>query len=382
MSYDAPVTHERIDWVNTLFMIATPIVGVTGLVLLYATGRGVHWATWLLALVLAYATGIAITAGYHRLYSHRTYRAAWPVRLLFLVFGAGTFENSCRKWCSDHRAHHQHVDHERDPYNIRRGFWHAHIGWILKEQIPVARYDNVRDLERDPLVRWQARWYLPLAVLAGFGLPMGLAAQWGDPWGGLLVAGVLRVVVNHHFTFFINSLCHFVGTRPYSDEDSSRDNWLMALFTYGEGYHNFHHAFPIDYRNGIRAHHWDPTKWLIRGLAWCGLAWDLRLVPEERILQARLRMQEMRLLARLDQRAARQQIQAEYVAAARQKVEATHARLRALREEYRALKRTKLDQMHQQLALCRAEVRRARLAFKESLAAWTVVQLRVECIGG
>lgn len=369
---------EQIDWMNTLFMIVSPIAAVAGLIYLFVFTDGLHTKSIILFLIFTLTTGLAITAGYHRLFSHRTYQAHWSVKLFLLIFGAAAFENSCLKWCSDHRVHHQFTDKERDPYNIQRGFWYAHMGWILKIRIPYEHYDNVRDLQRDPWVMWQDRFYTPLALTFGFALPAAIGAIWGDMLGAFILAGLFRLVINHHFTFFINSLCHMVGRRPYSDRNTSRDNWFMSLLTYGEGYHNFHHSFPTDYRNGVRKHQWDPSKWLIALLERCGLVWGLRRVPEAKILKARLAMEEKELLAKIERKALRQQISAEIIVNAREKVEQAYANFRERKEEYKNLKKQKLIQMHEQVSVMKAEIKQAKLAFKEACAAWLAVMAKVE----
>ena len=189
---------------------------------------------------------------------------------------------------SDHRSHHRHVDGDADPYNINRGFLWAHIGWIFFDDLSDTRApSNVRDLERSRLVRLQARLYVPLAVIVGLGLPFAIGLAFDRPWGGMLWGGLVRTVFVHHCTFLINSAAHFFGERPYSTEISARDNGWLALLSYGEGYHNFHHAFPGDYRNGIAWYHWDPTKWTIRSLSLARLAWGLRRTPATAIAQRR-----------------------------------------------------------------------------------------------
>jgi stearoyl-CoA desaturase (delta-9 desaturase) len=153
-------------------------------------------------------------------------------------------------------------------------------------------------LKRDPLVMWQQRWCIPMAFIVGFGVPMALGFLWNG-WvgalGAFLLAGVFRVFAVQHSTFFINSLCHTVGRRPYSTRCSARDSALMALFTFGEGYHNYHHEFQHDYRNGVKRSNFDPTKWTIWTLEKLGLVSDLRRVPDEKILLAE--MKETRRLA-------------------------------------------------------------------------------------
>jgi stearoyl-CoA desaturase (delta-9 desaturase) len=147
-------------------------------------------------------------------------------------------------------------------------------------------FSNARDLLRDPVVIWQDKHYVPLTLLMNLGLPLLLGIWHGDIIGTLLLAGLLRLVVNHHVTFFINSLAHYWGTRPYTETNSARDNGFLAFLTYGEGYHNYHHIFQTDYRNGIRWWQWDPTKWMIALCQHLGLARNLNRVSNFKIQRA------------------------------------------------------------------------------------------------
>jgi len=158
----------------------------------------------------------------------------------------------------------------------------------------------VRDLSEDPLVRWQDRWYVPVGLARGPRHPARRGAP--DRPGGRLPADrrVLRIVVSHHATFFINSLCHMIGRQPYSREHSARDSPIMAVLAFGEGYHNYHHSFPFDYRNGIRSWHFDPAKWLIWAMARLGLARDLRRASDVAILKAKVRVQYDRAKERVE----------------------------------------------------------------------------------
>lgn len=288
---------KRVNWTNTLFLIFTPIIGVMGTVWLAVSGL-TSWQIWVFGVIYMMTTGLCVTAGYHRLFSHKTYKASWPVRLFFLIFSTATFEGSVLEWSTDHRKHHLYTDTDRDPYSIKKGFWYAHIGWLLMLDTSKRDFSNVQDLMADPLVRFQHRFFVPLAILTGFVFPTLIAWLWGGPLSGFIIAGALRIAINHHLTFFINSLCHYMGKRTYSDRQSARDHWVTALFTYGEGFHNFHHQFPLDYRNGVRVYHFDPTKWLIGGLAWVGLVSDLKRVSAHRILRYRIRTEEQRLLSK------------------------------------------------------------------------------------
>lgn len=288
-------------------------------------------------LFLAYfiATGLSITLGYHRLFSHLSFQAKWPVKLATLVFGAAAFENTVIEWTSDHRNHHKHTDHDDDPYDISKGFWHAHIGWILFKLNAEPPIDNVPDLERDRLAQWQHKYYVWIAVIVGFIVPTLLGYWYGGAdaaLGAFLIAGVLRTTLVQHMTFFINSLCHTIGGQPYSTRCTARDSWIMALFTFGEGYHNYHHEFQHDYRNGVKWWQWDPTKWTIWTLSKLGLVSNLRRVPEDKILLAQITEARRRIDERLacSQRPVPQRL--------REMIETSNARLQQLSERWAQVK--------------------------------------------
>ncbi|MEO6995677.1 MAG: fatty acid desaturase [Lacunisphaera sp.] len=292
---------SRINWTNSSFLIGTFIATCTA-VPFYLWHFGVDWFQASMFLVFFIATGLSITLGYHRLFSHVAFQASWPVRLITLIFGAAAFENSAIQWVSDHRRHHKHVDHQDDPYDISQGFWFAHMGWILFKLDAEPPLDNVQDLRKDRLVILQDRFYVTIAVCVGLLIPAALGylySGWSGALGGFLLAGVARVTAVQHMTFFINSLCHTIGGQPYSDRCSARDSWVMAIFTFGEGYHNYHHEFQHDYRNGVKWWQWDPTKWTIWTLEKLHLVRGLRRVPEEKVLLSQLADTRRRLNARL-----------------------------------------------------------------------------------
>ncbi len=284
------IPYKRVDWINTGFLIGITIVALIGSPL-YLWHFGIDWFIGAMFLFLVMSTGLSITLGYHRLFSHLSFKAKWPVKLFTLIFGACAFENSVLNWASDHRRHHKHVDHKDDPYDITRGFFWAHMGWIFFKLIPEQPMDNVADLRKDALVMWQNRWDKFLAVAVGLLGPALLGFLWNG-WvgalGGFLIAGVLRVFVVQQSTFFINSLCHTIGRQPYSSRCSAKDSALMALLTFGEGYHNFHHEFQHDYRNGVKPWNFDPTKWTIWMLSKVGLISNCRTVSTSRILLAEI----------------------------------------------------------------------------------------------
>jgi stearoyl-CoA desaturase (Delta-9 desaturase) len=287
MSADVSPTRPPLNWpAIIMFLLSTvPLVTVFPW---YAAKFGFDTFEWVSFGILWALNGMSITAGYHRLWAHRSYEASKPLQIFYMLFGAMALQNSILVWASMHRVHHRHVDDvDHDPYSAKRGLWFSHIGWMLRNY-PSGAHDlrNAKDLEANPIVRFQHKYYLLLAVGMNVGIPLLLGVIHGDIWGSLLLGGVLRLVVSHHCTFFINSLAHYWGSRPYTTENTARDNGVLALFTWGEGYHNYHHLFQWDYRNGVRWWQWDPTKWLIAMLTWLGLARALKRVPEFQIRKA------------------------------------------------------------------------------------------------
>jgi stearoyl-CoA desaturase (Delta-9 desaturase) len=337
-------------WTNVILFSLTALVTVT-LVPWYGLTYGFEGGSWAFFVFFLIANEMSITGGYHRLWAHRTYEAHGALRFFYVIFGAMALQNSALVWCSGHRTHHLHVDdNERDPYSAKRGFWFSHIGWMIRDYPSGAQnLMNVPDLKRDPLLQFQHRFYVPLTIFTNIGFPV--AAGWlvGDIIGTFLLAGVLRLFLSHHFTFFINSLAHMWGSRPYTDENTARDNPVLAVLTYGEGYHNFHHIFAHDYRNGVRWWQWDPTKWLIAGLQWVGLTRRLKRVPDFQIQRALLAMQFRRAqekLEKLSQPAAgcaqtiehlRQRIAHEYEAFLKAVGDWTHVKEQWLEEKKRAM---------------------------------------------
>ncbi|HUX72744.1 MAG TPA: fatty acid desaturase [Steroidobacteraceae bacterium] len=298
------------NWPTTMMFVMTTMVAAV-VVPWYGIVHGYHAAAWIWFAVMLVANGMAITCGYHRLFAHSTYEARPALRLLYVLFGAMALQNSVLKWSADHRAHHRFIDDpDKDPYCARRGFWFSHIGWMLRNY-PSGDSDfaNVRDLQRDPVVDWQHRHYLAIALTMNIGLPLLIGWLSKDIVGVLLLAGVLRLVVSHHFTFFINSLAHMWGVQPYTDENTARDNGFLAILTHGEGYHNFHHMFAHDYRNGVRAWQWDPSKWFIGAMRWLGLARNLKRTPWFKIQRALLDAQFRRAEQQLARQSGRAQIE-------------------------------------------------------------------------
>ncbi|MDO4896088.1 MAG: fatty acid desaturase [Moraxella sp.] len=293
--------NPPINWVPAIVLLSTPILAII-LVPWYLWTHGVNPAVWTAFAFFMAWTGLSITAGYHRLWAHKSYEAH-PIVKYFLLLGATlAVQSSAFDWCSGHRIHHRHVDDEyEDPYSARRGFWFSHMDWML-HKYPSGQYDykNIPDLKKDKILTLQHKYYGFWVVLTNFVIVGAVGLAIGDVLGAFLIVGLLRMVLTHHFTFFINSLCHMFGTRPYTDTNTARDNPILAIFTWGEGYHNYHHYFQYDYRNGVKWWQYDPTKWLIMALSKVGLAKDLKRVDDLTIKHAEVVMQFKRANARIE----------------------------------------------------------------------------------
>jgi stearoyl-CoA desaturase (delta-9 desaturase) len=260
--------NYQINWLNAAVVLLPPVM------LIYATlvlRVPLDARTFWVAVVAYFLNGWGITVGYHRMFSHRVCVAEPWVQALFLFLGAGAMQNSAKWWCRSHRIHHNYIDTDKDPYNAKRGFVFSHMGWILmKQDVSTLGYVDTHDLNTSRLVKLQHKYYVPIALFSGIGLwTLICGLGWGDWMGGYFYAAIAKICFVHQSTFFINSLAHsnFFGAKQnFSENHTSHDSWVCAILSLGEGYHNFHHEFAQDYRNGIKWYHWDPTKWIIRTL--------------------------------------------------------------------------------------------------------------------
>jgi stearoyl-CoA desaturase (Delta-9 desaturase) len=344
-----------IRWL-VLAVLGLPILVCLTIVPWYGFTYGYSLSEWAWFLVLLTFCEMSITAGYHRLWSHSAYKAHPVLRFIFALGGAMALQNDCLTWAADHRRHHLHVDdNDKDPYSARKGFWYAHFEWMIRDY-PSTREDlsNVKDLLKDPILVWQRKHYLALVLLMNIGVPVLLGWLHGDIWGMLLLAGFLRLVLSQHFTYLINSAAHFWGKQTYDPTQTARDNWFIALFTFGEGYHNYHHTFAWDYRNGVKWYHYDPTKWLIKLCSWLKLAHGLRSCSSYRIELTRLAAQYHTVVARyehlLEHPSLKDRLEAEYD----RLVHALHAWSEAQQEWYQARKSAIGEELQHDLELVQA----------------------------
>ncbi|RPD69253.1 hypothetical protein L226DRAFT_539930 [Lentinus tigrinus ALCF2SS1-7] len=282
---------HRIRWFNLAVLTITPAIGLHGLRSTPLRSYTLAWAAMYYVISM-----LGITAGYHRLWSHRSYNASRPLQYLLVLMGASAVQGSVYWWARGHRSHHRYTDTPLDPYNAKRGLLYSHIGWMLIKPSVKPGTADISDLKKNEVVQWQHRWYFVIIIVVGYALPAIVAGIiWGDWWGGFYYAGMWRITFVHHSVFSINSLAHYLGETPFDDKKSARDHFVSALLTMGEGYHNFHHQFPMDYRNAVKWYQFDPTKWFIAGCAALRIASHLRVFPQNEVNKAELAMKLKKL---------------------------------------------------------------------------------------
>lgn len=295
------ITNETSERVVRALVIGVPPAALVAAGWL-AWGGTLHWHDLLVLAVMYTLTGLGVTVGYHRLFTHRSFKTTRAVRALLAVLGSTAVEGSVIEWVATHRKHHRFSDRAGDPHSPHtdravgwrgalRGLAHAHVGWMFrgKDMANPRRY--AKDLLDDRDLRIISRMF-PLWVGVGLAIPFGLgAALTGSVEGGLtglLWGGLVRILLLHHATFSINSLCHFFGRRPFATGDESRNLAWLAPIAFGEAWHNNHHAFPTSARHGLGRWQLDPSAWLIAGLERCHLAWDVvRITPARQFAKRR-----------------------------------------------------------------------------------------------
>ena len=286
---DTDEFHDDIIYPSTVPFLLAHVV------CLAAIWTGVSGTALALCVGLYVARMFGVTAGYHRYFSHRSYKTSRVGQFLLAVLAQSSAQRGILWWAAKHRHHHKHSDTELDVHSPRhRGFLYSHVGWIFTPQHEEADYDSIPDLTKFPELVWLNKHpYLPPTVLA-------VACFLVGGWSGLVVGFFWSTALLYHGTFFINSLAHVHGSQRYVTGDDSRNNWWLAIITLGEGWHNNHHAYQRSTRQGFRWYEVDPTFYVLKTLSWVGLVWDLGAPPAEVVRN------ERRLGAAMVEKVARQ----------------------------------------------------------------------------
>lgn len=295
----APSASLKVRLINAVAVIL-PLMGLlAACVMLW--GVAFSWMYLVLLAAMFLATGLGITVGYHRLFTHRSFETPAWVRYTFGALGSMAVQGPVLHWVAEHRRHHQHSDHDGDPHSPHghgdtwrdtiRGAWHSHVGWMFRRSSrELPRY--IKDLRSDRVACAVSRQF-PLWVVAGLALPAAIGGLMTMSWMGVLLGflwgGLVRVFLVHHVTWSVNSVCHLWGARPFASHDHSRNNAIVGVLALGEGWHNNHHAFPTSARHGLVWWQFDLSYVLIRALAAVGLAWGVRTPDAERIARKRRR---------------------------------------------------------------------------------------------
>ncbi len=272
----------RLTQAATFIGIVDPLLAV-GVGIWQLWGRWIGWTDLTLFLVLFTVPGLGVTIGYHRLLSHRSFETTPFVKGLLLVLGSMAIPSKPIDFAATHLEHHANSDREGDPHSPLDGFLHAHAGWLLDIRRPRARERYCRHLLEDPVVMLVERTSFAWFALGFFVIPFAVAGWQGFLWGGLV-----RMGFGNHLAYAVNSICHRFGSRPFATGDESRNNFVMGLLAFGEGWHNNHHAFPASAYHGMGWRQPDLSGVVIRALARCGLVWNVKEPSPQLVLRKRL----------------------------------------------------------------------------------------------
>ncbi|RZC32857.1 acyl-CoA desaturase 1 [Asbolus verrucosus] len=278
---------RKIVWFNAIGFLLLHLMALYGVYrLIHCDPLTVIWASGLM-----FVSGEGITLGAHRLYSHKAFKAAFSVRLAVIILHTIAGQNCLYVWVRDHRQHHKYSDTDADPHNSNRGFFFSHIGWLMSKKHPevIGRGKNIdmSDLESDFLVMFQKEYYKLLYAIFAIGIPVAIPCYcWNETFvNSLFVSYFWRYIIQLHITWLINSATHLYGTKPYDKFMNPVENYIVSFIALGEGWHNYHHAFPSDYRAAEYGIRYSITTFVIDFLAWLGLAYDLKEANAEAVKQ-------------------------------------------------------------------------------------------------
>lgn len=294
-------SHQRVSkpykmdivWRNVILFVFLHIGAVYGLYLFVFKAM---WTSMLFSSVLAFFAGVGITAGAHRLWAHKSYKANTALKIILIIFDSISFQNDVIEWARDHRVHHKYSETDADPHNASRGFFFAHMGWLLVRKHPDVKVKGAKfdmsDLLSDPLLVFQRRFYKTFVLMFCFILPSVIPMLWGEKLYTAFYLSLLRYCYTLHVTWCINSVAHMWGFRPYDKNINPRQNLATAITAFGEGWHNYHHVFPYDYRASEFPYLFNPTTAFIDFFVKLGWAWDVKTVSQDMIQRKKLKTGE------------------------------------------------------------------------------------------
>ncbi|XP_026757907.2 acyl-CoA Delta-9 desaturase-like [Galleria mellonella] len=286
LSTDYSYKHE-IVWKNAIGFLILHLFAVWGAVLMF-TG-GVTWKTTLWTIFLGYVASEGVTIGAHRFYTHKSFKAKPLLKVILIIMQTLAGQNSIFIWCRDHRLHHRYSDTDADPHNSKRGFFFCHIGWLMMKKHPyvieLGKRIDMSDLQADWMVMFQKKYYYYLYVIFAIIIPVWVPVHYfGEPlFQSILTAYFTRYVSQLNGTWLVNSAAHLYGTRPYDKNLQPVESWFVSCISLGEGWHNYHHAFPWDYKAAELSMHFNQTASIIRFMEKIGLAYDLKTASPEMV---------------------------------------------------------------------------------------------------
>ena len=278
-------------WRNIFLMILLHSMGIYGLYLLLFQCK---WQTMYFNVITLQVLALGVTAGAHRLWSHRSYEARLPLRIFLMILNSAMLQNDIYEWSRDHRVHHKFSETDADPHNAKRGFFFSHVGWLLcrkhKDVFEKGKTVSLADLEKDPVVQFQRQFYKPLAMFFTFYLPAYIPYYfWGENIYHALFISAFRYAFALHGTWLVNSAAHLYGHKLYDQGINPSENRMVQFMSIGEGYHNYHHVFPYDYSASELSwtHDFNVSTLFIDAMAWLGLAYNLKKV-DKKVVESRI----------------------------------------------------------------------------------------------
>lgn len=285
----------KVVWVNVYLISSIHVLGICGMCIAPLAS----WLTWLFFCFYYFMSGLGVTGGAHRMWAHKSYKGRLPYRIMLMLFNCISFQNDLLVWCRDHRLHHKFTETDADPHNAKRGFYFAHMGWLMMWKHPEVlikgRHIDMSDLRNDPVVMFQHKYYYVLSLMMSVFLPTALPMYlWGENFFiAFLLCGAFRYISTLHVTWLVNSAAHLWGKKPYDTGINPSENWFVSLSAIGEGFHNYHHTFPYDYATSEWGPYFNITTIIIDFFGMLGLVYDRKQVSSDSIKRIRKRLGDL-----------------------------------------------------------------------------------------